>query len=76
MGGKNLDTKSHVKNGLSGCILQAGLYGSELLSSLREVNFSHQEFATSTLISNIKYNHSRFQKITLFIPFMISLTMD
>ncbi len=38
--GESSDTESRAKDGLSGRTLQAGLLGSELSSSLREVRFS------------------------------------
>ena len=56
--------------------LQAELLKSKLSSFLRKVKFRDLKFAASTPISNIKYNHPKFQKITLFISFMINLTMD
>ena len=40
LGDKSSDTKSRVRNGLARCTSQAGLLGSELSSSLREVRFS------------------------------------
>ena len=69
LGGKSSDTRNHARDGLSGCTLQSELLENELSSSLREVRFNDQEFATSILISNIKYNHPRFQNDNLFYPF-------
>ncbi len=54
---------------IPGRTLQAGLLRSESSSSLREVMFSDQEFATGTLVFNIKYNHSGFQNDNPFYPF-------
>ncbi len=67
--GKRLDTRSRVSNSLSGRTLQAGLLGSELSSSLKEVRFSDQEFAAGTPVSNIKYNYPRFQNDNPCYPF-------
>ncbi len=67
--GESSDTESRAKEGLSGRTPQAGLLGSESSSSLREVRFSDQEFAASTPVSNIKYNHPGFQNDNLFHPF-------
>ena len=69
MESKNLDTRNCVRDGLSGCIPQAGLFKNKLLSSLIEVKFNDQEFITSTLVSNIKYNHPRFQNNNIFYLF-------
>ncbi len=63
------DTRSRASDGLSRCTLQAGLFGSESSSSLREVRFNDQEFAADTSISNIKYNHPGFQNNNPFYPF-------
>lgn len=57
---KSLDTKNHVKNLLSRCTTQDGLLRSELLSSLKEVRFIDQKFATGIPISNIKYIYLQF----------------
>lgn len=38
----------------------AELLRSDLLSSLKEIRFHDQEFAISTPLFNIKYNHPRF----------------
>ncbi len=54
---------------LPGRTPQAGLLGSELSSSLREVRFSDQEFAAGTPVFNIKYNHLGFQNDNPFYPF-------
>ncbi len=54
---------------LSGHTPQAGLLGSESLSSLKEVRFCDQEFATGTPVSNIKYNHLEIQNNNSFYPF-------
>ena len=69
LGGKSLDIESHAKDGLAGRTPQAGLFGSESSSSLREVRFSDEEFAADILIFNIKYNHPRFQNDNTFFPF-------
>ena len=69
MRGESSDTGSHTKDGLLRHTPQAGLLESELSSSLREIRFSNQEFATGTPISNIKYNHPGFQNNNLFYPF-------
>ena len=69
LGGKSSDTRSCARDGLSGRTPQAGLLGSELSSSLREVRFSDQEFAAGTSVSNIKYNHPGFQNNNFFYPF-------
>ncbi len=58
--GKSSVTESHVRDDLSGCIPQTRLIGSESSSSLKEIRFSDQEFATSIPVSNIKYNYLRF----------------
>ena len=57
---ESLDTRSYAKDGLLGRISQAELFGSESSSFLRKVRFCDQKFATSTFVSNIKYNHPRF----------------
>ncbi len=67
--GESSDTGSHARDGLSGRTPQTGLLGSESSSSLREVKFNDQEFAAGTLVSNIKYNHPRFQNDNLFHSF-------
>ncbi len=66
---KSLDIGSCTKDSLSGRISQAGQFGSGLLPFLREVRFSHQEFAVGILVPNIKYNHSGFQNNNPFYPF-------
>ena len=69
LGSKSLDTESYARDGLAGRTPQAGLLGNKLSSSLREVRFSDQEFATNISVSNIKYNHSGFQNNNLFYLF-------
>ncbi len=63
------DIGSHARDGLSRHTPQARLLGSESSSSLREVRFSDQEFAASTPIFNIKYNHPGFQNNNPFYLF-------
>ena len=58
-----------TKDGLSGHTPQSRLFKSESSSFLRKVRFSNQEFATSTLISNMKYNHPKFQNNNPFYLF-------
>lgn len=60
---------SHVRKVLSERISPAGLPGNESSSSLRKIMFSDQESVTSTLLSNIKYNHIKFQNNNLFYLF-------
>ncbi len=67
--GESSDIGSRAKNGLLGRTPQAELFGSDSSLSLREVRFSDQEFAASTPVSNIKYNHPGFQNDNLFHPF-------
>lgn len=67
--GESSDTRDHIKNSLSGRTSHDGLLGSELSSSLREIRFSDQEFATSTSVPNIKYNHLRSQNNNPFYFF-------
>ncbi len=74
--GKSSDTGSHTRDGLSRRTPQARLLGSESSSSLREVRFSDQEFATGTSVSNINIITLDSKTINFFIIFMISLTMD
>ena len=64
--GKNLDTKSRTKKDLSERISQVKLLKNELSSFLKEVKFSNQEFAVGISVSNLKYNHSRFQNNNSF----------
>ena len=66
---KSLDTRSRVRDDLSGRTPQARLLGNELLSSLREVRFSDQKFTVGILVSNIKYNHPGFQNNNPFYLF-------
>ena len=54
---------------LPGRTPQDGHFGSELLTFLREVRFSEQEFLASTLVFNIKYNYLGSQNHNLFYPF-------
>lgn len=58
---KSLDTKNHIRNMLSNFTSQDGLLKSELLTSLKKIRFSDQEFAAGTSPSNIRYNHLGFQ---------------
>ncbi len=67
--GESSDTRSRVRDGLSGRTPQAGLLESESSSSLREVRFSVHKFAAGTPVSNIKYNYRGFQNDNLFHPF-------
>ena len=67
--GESLNTKSYTKDGLARRMPQTRLLENESLSSSRKVRFSDQEFAAGTPISNIKYNHPRFQKNNPFYPF-------
>ena len=69
LGGKSSDIENRARNGLVERTPQSGLLRSESSSSLREVRFSDQEFAASTLVSNIKYNHFGFQNNHLFYLF-------
>ena len=66
---KSLDIRSHIRDVLSGRISQAELLENELSSFLREVKFSDQKFAASILVSNIKYNHPKFQNNNSFYQF-------
>lgn len=66
MVGKSSDIRSYASNSLLGYTSQAGLFRSELLSSLKEIRFSDQKFAASTPVSNIKKNHFGFQNNNLF----------
>ena len=45
------------------------LLGSELLSFLKKIRFNEQEFVTSILISNIKYNYLGLQNNNPFYFF-------
>ena len=63
---KSSDSRSHAK---ARRILQDGLLGSELSSSLKEVRFSEQEFPTCKPISNIIYNHLESEIDNLFYLF-------
>ena len=63
---KSLNTRNRTKKGLSGRTPQDGLFVSELLSSLREVWFSEQEFSIDKPISDIKYYHPSFQNNNFF----------
>ena len=69
MKGKNLDTRSCIRDSLLTHIPQAELFKSELLSFLRKIRFNDQQFATGTPLSNIKYNHFGFQNNNLFYFF-------
>ena len=64
--GKSSDIGSRAKAGRTP---QDRLLGIELSSSLREVRFSEQEFATSTTVSNIKYDHLGSQIDNIFYRF-------
>ena len=66
--GKSSNNES-IKHMLPGCTSQDGLFRSKSSSSLKEVRFSKQECPTGTLISNIKYDHSRSQNNNPFHPF-------
>lgn len=66
LGDESLDTKNYAKNSLSRGFCYAGLFKSQLLSFLKKVRFSNQEFATNISISNIKYNYSRFKNNNFF----------
>ena len=67
--GKSLNTRSRAKNGLSRRNPQARLFKNLLSSSLKEVRFNIEEFATGILVSNIKYNEFGFQNNNLFYLF-------
>ena len=64
--GKSSDTKSRTRVGRTP---EDGIFRSKLLSSLREIRFSEQEFPASILISNIKYDHLRSQNDNLIYLF-------
>lgn len=59
--GESLDTGSYVRDNLLGHTSQNGLLTSELLSSLRKIRLSKQEFPTGKPISDIKNHHSGSQ---------------
>ena len=69
LGGKSLDIENYAKDGLAERTSQHGLFRSELSSFVREVRFSDQEFAAGIFISNIKYNHPRFENDYIFYLF-------
>lgn len=66
---KSLDTRNHVKNGLSGYTYQDRLFTYELSLFLKEIKFSKQKFFIGKPISNIKYPYLRSQNNNLFISF-------
>ena len=49
-------------------IPQDELLRCELLSSLKEIRFSEQEFLVGTLVSNIKYDYPESHNNNLFYP--------
>ncbi len=66
---KSWGIRSRAKDGLLGRTLQARVLGSKSSSFLSEIKFSDQEFSAGTTVSNIKYNHPRFQNNNSFYPF-------
>lgn len=64
--GKNLNTQSPAKNGLSKNTSQTVVFANELLSFLREVKFNKLEFSASKSISDIKYYYLGFQNNNFF----------
>ena len=69
MVGKSLDTGSLARKDVLGRIPQDKLLANELLSSLREISFSEQEFSAGKPISDYKYHHLGFQNNHSFYPF-------
>lgn len=67
--GKSLDTKSHLRVGLSELAPQDGFFASESSSSLKMIRLSEQEFFTCKPVLDVKYYHSGFQNINLFYLF-------
>lgn len=65
---KSLDNES-IKNMLPRYISQDGLLVNELLSSLKKIRFSKQEFSISTPVSDIKYDHAGSQNNDNFYLF-------
>ena len=68
-GSKNLDIESHARDDLAECTPQAGLFRSKSSLFLKKIWFCDQEFAADILVSNIKYNHLRFQNNNPFYLF-------
>ena len=56
MVGKNSDTRSYTRDGLSEHTHQDRLLACELLLSLKEVRYSEQEFPVNKRISDVKYD--------------------
>lgn len=55
--GKNSDTESCAKDGLSGCTPQDELLANKSSLFLREIRFSEQEFPAGKTVSDIKYHY-------------------
>lgn len=71
---KSLDNEM-LRDMLSGCIPQDGLFVSELSSFLREVRISEYEFSAGKPVSDINIITQVLRIIILFICLMISWTM-